>query len=409
MPEKKKSTSTANIPRIGVTDLTYPMGDNRRRMEAGYGRAGASSGPHSEDPLEAIKFEKRQDLLREYRDAKAQKEELKLQREVQQMRQEVGSVDISGGGLGIKGLYNFSPQEMQQISRMGEAEQEAFYGTLQRLSTMAAMTPMGGVAGGGTNPLFQLMAMGGFNKQGQGLGMKDVVELGNMWKTVFEGAGQGNQQLTNTLLLELMTKTVPELQVQANQNLQQAYQMQIAQLQANQSDPMRDLEYAKSMSAAMGWAPQAQSSEVAMATLTMQDKWQQKEWEFKMKELGDRKLVGMIDQILKRVDIPSMVRAATRQQTHDMLSPQPPVLPPAERALPPPGVSPPGFMQNPMGMKAPMDSQGPPMGAPPAGGGGRMVIYACQGCGAQMAAPEGGPTVTCTACGKVHRTTYSQG
>ena len=30
---KKKATSTANIPRVGVTDLTYPITDNRRSME----------------------------------------------------------------------------------------------------------------------------------------------------------------------------------------------------------------------------------------------------------------------------------------------------------------------------------------------------------------------------------------
>lgn len=397
MAKDKKSTSTANIPRIPVTDPSYPIGDNRRRMEMGYGRPGGTSGPMSDDPLEVIRFEQRQDLLKEYRDMKGKKDELKLKQELATMKQQIGAVDVSDGGLGIKGLYNFSPQEMQQISRMSEAEQEAFYATLQKLSAMAALTPTGGVTG--TNPLLSLMYMGGFNRQGQGLGMKDVVELGNMWKTVFEGAGAGDKALTNTLLLELMTKTVPGLQMQANQNLQQAYQMQIAQLQANQSDPMRDLEYAKSMAGAMGYAPQAQSESVAMATLTMQDSWKLKEWEFKMKELQDRKMIGMVREILKNVDIPSMVRAATRQQTRDMFNPQPAIPPPGEPVLQP------GPPQNPMGMKAPMDPLGPPM----SGGSEQMVIYTCTDCAAQMAAPVGVPAVTCQSCGKVHRTTYSQG
>lgn len=400
--KKKKSTSTANIPRVGVIDPTYPIRDNRRSMEAGYGRPLDASRHRSDSPLDQLQFERQQDLLKEFREARSKKEELKLKKELAQMKQEIGSVDVTGGGLGIKGLYNFSPLEMQQISRMTPEEQEAFYGTLQRLSTMAALVPQGGAAG--TNPLFSLMAMGGFNPRGQqGLGMKDVVELGNMWKTVFEGAGRGNQDLTNRLLLELMTKTVPGLQAQKDQNLSMAYNAIISNLQANQSDPKRDLQYAKEMAGMMGYSPQAQSDSVAMARLTMEDGWKQKEWEYKMKELSDRKLIGTIDQILKRVDIPGMIRAATRQQTRDMFNPQQAAIPPGGEPVLQPAQQ--GPIQNPMGMKAPMDAMGPPMG----GEGGQMVIYTCQGCGAQMAAPVGVPTVTCTACGKVHRTTYAQG
>lgn len=400
MSKKKKTTSTANIPRVPVTDPTYPMRDNRSSMARGYGKPGGFYGPRSDDPIEQLRFEQRQDLLKEFREMRGKKEELKLQKELSQLKREIGTVDVSGGGLGIKGLYNFSPQDLQMISRMSDAEKEVFYATLQRLTTMAAMTPQGGV-GGGMNPLFQMMAMGGFNQRGQGLGLKDITELGTMWNTIYQGAGRGNQELTNTLLLKLMTETVPGLQQQANQNLQMAYQSQIAHLQQNQSDPMRDLEYAKNMATAMGYAPQAQSAEVAMATLKMQDGWKQKEWEFKMKELGDRKLLGAIDQILKNVDIPGMVRSATRQQTREILQPPQPAIPPVGNPLTPQAVP----QQNPMGQKAPMNGQGPPMG----GGGGQIVMYTCQGCGAQMSAPAGVPTVTCIACGKVHRTTYSQG
>ena len=85
MSTSKKPKTTANIPRVGVTDPSYPMSDNRRSMEQGYGRPGGGMGPRSDDPLEVIKFEQRQDLLREYRGARAVKEQKKLELEIQRM------------------------------------------------------------------------------------------------------------------------------------------------------------------------------------------------------------------------------------------------------------------------------------------------------------------------------------
>lgn len=396
-PAKK----TPQLPRSPLTNRTMKIGF--RTLDELYGD------PHDVnvralDPLAEMEREEDRDAVQELRKLRAERRRVEFRRKIEAEKQKLGAVDVAGGGLGIKGLYNFSPQEMQQISQMPEKEKEDFFGTLQRLSTMAAMSPQGGVAGQGMNPMFQLMAMGGFNPRGQqGLGLRDITEIGKMYETIYKGAGGGDKSLTDTLLMKLMTETVPGLQAQANQNLQMAYQAQIVQLQANQSDPMRDLEYAKNMAGMMGYAPQAQSADVAMATLKMQDGWKQKEWEFKMKELGDRKMIGMVKEIMKNADIPGMVRAATRQQTRDLFNPQPAV-PSAEAVLPQPGTTQQGPAQNQMGMKAPMNGMGPPMGD----AGVKMMEYTCTGCKAQMVAPAGVPSVTCQSCGKVHQTTYAQ-
>lgn len=391
---KKKPTTTANIPRVGATDPTYPMGDNRRRMEQGYGRPGALSGPSVDNPLDRLRFERQQDLLKEYREVRAKKDELKLQKEVAQMKQEIGSIDVSGGGLGIRGLYNFSPQEMMQISRMPEEEQKSFYETLQNLTAMSAMTPAGAGGGAGINPIWQLMALGGFSGRGQqGLTLKDVLELQRNWQTLYQGAGRGNDQLTNQLLMKLMTETVPGLQQQSNANLQMGYQAIISQLQANQSDPLRDLEYLKKGADALGYGPQNQSVEVAKLRLQMEDGWRQKDWDYKMQELQTRRQLGMIQQIIQNVNIPAILRNVTRQQTRDLLT-QPPPEPAITPPLPVEDVN-----VNPASTKA---------GMGPGAAGRRVIHYTCQGCGAQMAAPEGQPTVTCQSCGMQHQTTYSQ-
>lgn len=398
-PAKKK---TPQLPRSQLTKRTMNIGF--RTLDELYGDPN-NVNITSLDPLAEMEREDDRDAVRELRELRATRRRVEFRQKIEAEKQKLGAVDVAGGALGIKGLYNFTPQEMQQISRMTEPEQEAFYATLQRITTMAAMMPQGGVGGQGMNPLFSLMLSGGFNPRGQqGLGIKDITEIGRMYETIFKGAGGGDKSLTNTLLLELMTKTVPGLQLRSDQNLHQMYQTQIAQLRETQSDPIRDMKYFQELAPMMGYGSKSQSESVAMATLEMQDRWKRTEWEFKTKELADRKMIGMIDKILERVNIPKMVQAATRQQTREMFTPQQPVLPPVDpnaQVLNPQEPLP-GFSQ-----KAPMNPQGPPMGAPPVGGG-RTVIYACQGCGAQMAAPEGVPTVTCTACGKVHQTTYSQ-
>ena len=182
---KKKVTSTANIPRIGVTDHTYPLGNNRVSMERGYGRPGEPRARVIDNPLEQIKLEKQHDLLKVYREMQAKKEELKLQKELSQMKREIGSVNTTGGGLKMGEAYNFSAQDITAISNMPDNEKQNFLETMQKITAMSAMSPRGGAGSQGMNPMLQWMAMGGFNRQGSGLGLKDIMELQKTWQTIY--------------------------------------------------------------------------------------------------------------------------------------------------------------------------------------------------------------------------------
>ena len=391
--KKKKSTSTANIPRIGVTDLTYPMRDNRRNMEGGYGRPGEPSRIRVDNPIDQIRFEKQQDLLKEYRDMKAKKEELKLQRELAQMKQEIGSVDTSSGGLNIKGLYNFSAQDIASVSNMSEEDRKKFMETLQYINMMSSTRSTGGAQG--MNPMLQFMAMGGFNKQGQGLGMKDIIELQKMWQTINAGAGKGQQELTNTLMLKLITETVPNLQNQANQNLQMAYNSQIAHLQQNQSDPMKEIKYIKELGSELGWKPANTSSEVAMKTLEMENLWRMKDFEYRLMEHRDRKNLGIIEQVLTHTK--DLVKNVSRESVRNMMKQPPQTQPPN---IPPPENPP---QQNQFTGKAPMDAN--PMSPMFRTDPSTLIFPKCQGCGITLSAPPGTTRVLCPACGVVTNVT----
>lgn len=393
MSTKKKSTSTANIPRIGVTDLTYPMRDNRRSMALGYGRSGGISRPRMDDPIEQIRFEKQQDLLKEYREMRTKKDELKLKQELAQMKQEIGSVDFSGGGLNIKGVYNLTAQDIEMVSKMSEEDRKKFMDTMQYINMMSSTRSAGGVQG--MNPMLQFMAMGGFNRQGQGLGMKDIIELQKMWQTINAGAGRGNQELTNNLLMKLITETVPSLQSQASQNMQMAYNAQIAHLTANQSDPMKEIRYIKELGSELGWKPSDHSEAVSMKTLEMQNLWKEKEWEFRMMEHRDRRNLGIIEQILTNAK--DIVKNVSRESVKDMMRRQPTQQPPN---IPPPENPP---QQNAFTEKAPMDAS--PMSPMVRTDPSTLKYYQCQGCGITLSAPAGTTRVLCPACGVVSNVT----
>lgn len=384
MSSSKKPKTTANIPRVGVTDPSYPMGDNRRRMEQGYGRPGGAVGPRSDDPLELIRFEERQDLYREYREAKEVQEKKKLELKIQQMKQDTGA-----GGLNIGNMYQFTPADIQQISRMPEKEQQDFYATLQQVQLMSAMQSRGGAQGGLGNPMLQMMAMGGFGRQGQGLGLKDVMEIQGMMKNIYDGAGRGNQDLTNTLLMKLMTETVPGLQQQANQATQQGLGAVISILQANQSDPMRDLNYLKEGAAALGYAPQNVSMDVAKLQLEMQDKWKAIEHEDRRKELDYRRQLGVMEKVLDAVT--GLTKNVTRDHISTLFKPKP-----VQQVQPIPQVQPAPVTPVPQAAPRTNMVQVPPTGSP------QIVKYQCGSCGADMYAPLGVSPVTCAQCGQVH-------
>ena len=396
MSKSKKATSTANIPRSTVTDPTYPMGDNRSRMAATYGDPASNN--YSHNPLEQIEIERRQDLLKEYRDAKAKKEELRLQREIEQMKADTG-VNVDGGGLNIQGMYNFTPGDIQAISKMGDVEQKAFYSTLQNIQMMAATNPRGGAQGLG-NPILQMMAMGGFNRQEQqGLKLTDILEMQKMYATIYGGAGNQNQELTNTLLMKLMTDTVPSLQKQASDNMTMAYSSIIKNLEQNQSDPLRDLEYAKKLSQSMGYGPQSQSTEIAKLRIDMENQWRSKEWETKQKELEYRRNMGIIEKVLDTVQ--GVTKNVSRDHIREFFGPKTVQTPPTVQVQPVVAtqqtqpVNPLQARQGIVNQKSSMNTQQATVGT-------KIIEYPCQKCGAKMYAPEGQSTVICSSCGQRH-------
>jgi len=323
---------------------------------------------------------------------KAKKDELKLKTELDQMKREIGSVNVTGGGLNIPGSYNFSAQDITAVSNMSDPEKQKFLDTLQKINMMSSMSQRGGAQG--MNPMLQFMAMGGFNKQGEGLGLKDILELQKTWQTIYQGAGQGKQGLTDSLLLKLITDTVPGLQNQANTNLQMAYNAQIEHLRANQSDPMRDIKFIKEMGQELGLKPSNASESVALKTLEMENLWKQKDWEFRMMEHRDRRNLGIIDQILTNAK--GLFKDASRENIREFLSPQQqPHIPPAEIQV-----------QNQQAFtgKAPMDSQSvmSPMEKLDVAS---LKYYACQGCGINVAAPAGITRLLCPSCGTVNNVT----
>jgi len=388
MSKKADSKKITNLPRSPLTDYTMPV----RNMDEYYGKPGRSGMPN--DPLAEYEREQARDAIGELRDLKARKKRIELQRQIELEKDALGNVDASGGGLNIKGLYNFSAQDIASVSNMSEEDRKKFMETLQYINMMSSTRSTGGV--GGMNPMLQFMAMGGFNKQGQGLGMKDIIELQKMWQTINAGAGKGNQELTNTLMMKLITETVPNLQNQANQNLQMAYNSQIAHLQQNQSDPMKEIKYIKELGSELGWRPANSSDAVAMKTLEMQDLWEQKKWEFRMMEHRDRRNLGIIEQILTNAK--DIVKNVSRESVRNMMKQGPQTQQPD---IPLPETPP--QQQNQFTDKAPMDANplNPMVRTDPS----TLKYYQCQGCGITLSAPAGTTRVLCPACGVVSNVT----
>ena len=386
---KKKADSKriTNLPRSPLTDYTMPV----RNMDEYYGKPGLESA-RVNDPLAEYEREQARDAIGELRDLKARKKRIELQRQIELEKNALGNVDVSGGGLNIKNLYNFSAQEIEAISKKTPEEQQGFYETLRTIQSMAAMSPVGGQ---GMNPMLQFMAMGGFNKQGQGLGMKDIIELQKMWQTINAGAGKGNQELTNTLMMKLITETVPNLQNQANQNLQMAYNAQIAHLQQNQSDPMKEIKYIKELGSELGWKPANTSNEVALKTLEMENLWRMKDFEYRLMEHRDRKNLGIMEQILTNAK--DIVKNVSRESVRNMMK-QPPQTQPAD--IPPPENP---LQQDQFTGKAPMDANPltPMVRTDPS----NLKYYSCSGCGITLSAPAGTTRVLCPACGVVSNVT----
>ena len=381
-------------PRSPLNDYSVPV----RNMDETYGKPGTPGSMLPADPLAQMEREEALEAYQELRELKARQKTLQMRQKIEVMKEEIGDVDVSGGGLKLAGMFNFSPDDITALSKMPEGDRQAVMDTMRQISVIGGMAKSTGRKGSEANALLQWMAMGGFNRGQQGMGLKDVMELQRMWWTIYEGAGKKDSNLTDTLLIKLLTDTMPGLQTQANQNLQMAYQAQIASLQQNQSDPLRDIKFVKELGAELGWKPGDASEAVAIKTLEMQNMWKMKEWELKTQELQYRRNMGVVQQILGQINVPGIVRTMTRQNVREAMSPQQfgqPVQPVVPRLEPEGQIQP--MTPPPAGMKAPM------YGAPQPGQI-RILHYQCPFCGQDNAALEGTPQVTCVACGNAFNT-----
>jgi len=229
------------------------------------------------------------------------------------------------------------------------------------------------------SPILQLAAMGGFGGgRQQGLTAKDVVELQQTMNQIYQQAGRGDSDITRQLTMKLLTETLPSWQNQATQNMQLAYQTQIQALKDQISDPIKDMKYISEAAKMMGMGPSTQDKEVALARMQMEDRWKVEEFKFRREELNTQKLLGTVKQILENVNLPEMVRAATREKVGEQFRAQQP---------PPP--------------------QAPPPGPALPQGSDQLVKYECLKCkGAdghptEIWAPSSQVQVTCQGCGSV--------
>jgi len=346
---------------IGVTDLDTIYGGSPRQ-----GRAEV-------DPLAELERQESMDAVQELRELQRQKKMLEYRKRVERLKEEVGAEDTLGGGLAIKGMFNFSNADLQGISQMPAEERQQFLDTVKEISVMSSMS--GG--GGKMSPIMQLAAMGGFGGgRQQGLTAKDVIELQQTMNSIYQSAGRGDSDMSRTLLLKLLTETLPSWQNQSMQNMQIGYQTQIQALKDQISDPIKDMKYIKDAASLMGMTTGAQDREVSLARMQMEDRWKLEEFKLRREELNASKLLGTVEQILKNVDVPGMVRAATRQQVGEQFRqppvPQQPVLPPDQAA----GVG---------------DTQ--------------LVKYVCPNpqCKAEIYAPASQAQVTCQNCGGTYQ------
>ena len=117
---------------------------------------------------------------------------------------------------------------------------------------------------------------------------REIDDITDLMKNMARaGAGRGNQDLASALLPKLITDISPGLQASPEQNFQLSYQPQVAQLQVKQCDPISNLEHVKNRAESYGFVPKSQPRE----------------------SVQDRKMNGVVEQILKNADIPSLVRA----------------------------------------------------------------------------------------------------
>jgi hypothetical protein len=373
MSAEKRGARIVGIPNVPLTQRGYMTVD---KMDDVYGsNSGAVTSPN--DPLAQMEREETAQALKELRDLQVQKKTKELQNRIEKEKAEIE------GGSTVKGLYNFTAADIAAISKMGDAEKQGFFQTVQMINSMAAMQTPGG---GGQNPMLALALAGGLGGGGrqQGLTAKDVLDIGAQYANLYQGAGKGDGELSKTLLLNLLTQTLPQWQNSSIQNMQMAYQAQIAQLQQNQADPLRDLKYLKEGAEALGYKPMSASTDIEKLRIEMENTWKGKEFDLRVNELNYSRQLGLIKEIMNNPLVEQLAKGFGRSALGGPAQTPKPVSTVAEAPNP---LGPPQMLQAPQEAAAPQDKKQP------------IIMYTCPNCKAQIYAPLDQTQVTCTSCG----------
>jgi len=374
MSETKKGTRIVGVPNVPLTQRGYVTVD---RMDDVYGAGVGGAAISPNDPLVQLEREETSQALKDLRELQLKKKTRELQSRIEKEKAE-----LEGGAGQLKGIYNFTAADIAAISKMGDQEKQQFFQTVQMINSMAIMQPQVG----GQNPLLAMAMAGGFGGgRQQGLTAKDVLDIGSQYANLFQGAGRGDSELSKSLLMNLLTTTLPNLQNSANTNMQMAYQMQIAELQKNQADPLRDLEYLKKGAEAMGYKPMSENIELGKLRLDMEDRWKVKEFDLKLNELNYSRQLGIVREALNNPLVDQLFRGIGRNI--------------AGGGTPLGGKPPSTVMQS----QAPLGQPQPPQPTPQPTQGAKqpIIMYTCPSCKAQIFAPLDQTMVTCTSCGGV--------
>lgn len=394
MAEKKKRI-TAQMPRVPASNYDTRIGITK--LDDIYGGNPTIGQRGDVDPLEEYERLERLDTVQQLQELRRRKREVEASKKLKKIQQELEQEEqTQDGGLNVEGMFRFSPQELQQISQMPQDERAAFLATVREIALMSSTMPSGG-GKNQMNPMFQLMAMGGFGGRAQqGLNVDDVVKIQRM----FQDAGPGRDDSRN-LVMKLITETLPAYQNVAVQNMQMAYQAQISALEKQRSDPLNEIKFVKDLAAELGMRPSdagSVSEAVALKTLDMQNMWKLKEFEMRQQEISQSRTLGIVEQIMKQVNLPNLLKLRAREETRSAIQ-GPPIIR-EESVLPQYNTMDAQLHEAPRPntratMKAGMDGaiQGPGGPVP------NLLEYECPKCRNRIVAAEDQVEVTCLNCG----------
>jgi hypothetical protein len=163
--------------------------------------------------------------------------------------------------------------------------------------------------------------------------------------------------------------------------MQMAYQAQIAQLQQNQADPLRDLKYLKEGAEALGYKPMSASTDIEKLRIEMENTWKSKEFDLRVNELNYSRQLGIIKEIMNNPLVEQLARSVGRGALSAAPASRPSAVMESKVALGPPMQAPTLDVVAPPGVKQP------------------IIMYTCPKCSAQIYAPLDQTQVTCTSCG----------